>query len=185
MKCEALEKLYKTYKVDNMSALIDAINKPLLDSFQVKTISALQDTLRKINLSKVELSYLNKSLNYDDFKFYVYNTSRLGWSNVDVFVDIKPEDMVTMHVDLKPDKNIDCKLVFKNRRFVIPPTRMENNYSFEKIPRGESIWVIALKYEKGKPYLYLEETTTDGKTVDVIFKLLTLEELKEKLKVMD
>jgi hypothetical protein len=184
-KCEMLEKLYKDYGVVNLEDLINAINKPLLDSFQVKNIAQLQDTIRKINLNKVELSYLNKSLNYEDFKFYVYNTSRLGWGNVDVFVDIKPEQMVTMKVNLKAATNIDCKLVFKERRFVIPATKEHRKYEFENIPKGEPVWIIAIKYEEGKPYLFMQETTVDSKTIDVDFKSLTLDELKEALKVLD
>lgn len=184
-KCEQLEKLYKDYGVKNLEDLVNAVNKPLLDSFQVKNIAELQDTLRKINLNKVELSYLNKSLNYEDFKFYVYNTSRLGWSNVDVFVDIKPDQMVTMKVNLKVAKNIDCKLVFKERRFVIPATKEDKKYEFENIPKGEAVWIIAIKYDEGKPYLFMQETTVDNKTVDIDFKSLTLDELKEKLKVLD
>jgi OmpA family len=184
-KCEMLEKLYTDYGVKNLEDLVNAVNKPLLDSFQVKTIAELQDTMRKINLNKVELSYLNKSLNYEDFKFYVYNTSRLGWSNVDVFVDIKPDQMVTMKINLKVAKNIDCKLVFKDRRFVIPATKEDKKYEFEKIPKGETVWIIAIKYDEGKPYLFMQETTVDNKTVDIDFKSLTLDELKEKLKVLD
>jgi hypothetical protein len=184
-KCERLEELYKKYGVLNLKELVNAINKPLLDSFGVKSVVELQDTLQKINLKNVELSYLNKSLSYDDFKYYVYNTSKLGWSNVDCFADIKPEQMVTMKINLKVAKNIDCKLVFKNRRFVIPATKEENKYEFEKIPKGETIWIIAIKYDEGKPYLFMEETTVDSKTVDIDFKSLTLDELKEKLKVLD
>lgn len=184
-KCEMLEKLYNDYGVKNIEDLVIAVNKPLLDSFHVKTIAELQDTMRKINLNKVELSYLNKSLNYEDFKFYVYNTSRLGWSNVDVFVDIDPDQIVTMKVNLKVAKNVDCKLVFKDRRFVIPANREDKKYKFEKIPKGETVWIIALKYVEGKPYLFMQETTVDNKTIDIDFKSLTLDELKEKLKVLD
>lgn len=184
-KCESLQKLYEKYGVKNLNDLYNAINRPLLDSFQVNTIEELQDTLRKINLKKVELSYLNKSLHYEDFKFYVYNVSRLGWSNVDCFVGIKPEQMTTMKINLKVAKNIDCKLVFKERRFVIPATKLGKLYEFASIPKGEKVWIIAIKYEEGKPYLFMQESTVESKTVDVHFESLTLDQLKEKLKVLD
>lgn len=184
-KCEQLEKLYKDYKVSNTADLINMINKPLLDSFQVKTVEELRDTLRKLNLSKVELAYQNKSLSYEDFKFYVYNTPRLGWSNVDVFADIKPDQVTTMKVNLKPATDIDCKLVFKNRRFVIPPTKEDKNYAFENIPADEPVWLIAIQYKNGKPYLSIQEMVTGNNTVNVNFESLTLEELREKLKVLD
>lgn len=184
-KCKRLEELFIEYGVTNIDALTEAINKPLLDTFNVKTMQELQDTMRKVNLYKVELSYLNKSLNYEDFKFYVYNTSRLGWSNVDAFVDIKPDQMVTMKINLAVAKNVDCKLVFKDRRFVIPATKDDEKYEFENIPKGEKVWIIAIKYDEGKPYLFMQETTVEAKTIEAEFRILTLDELKEKLKVLN
>ncbi len=184
-KCEILQQLYDKYGVNNPQALAIAVNKPLLDSFRVKTIEELQDTLRKVNLANIETSYLNKTLNYGDYKFYVYNVSRLGWSNVDVFTDVKPEQMANLKINLKVAQNIDCKLVFKNRRFVIPATKEEIKYEFEGIPKGEEVWLIALKYEDGKPFLSMQEITTETKTVDVSFKSLTLEELKAQLQVLN
>ncbi len=184
-KCQKLEELYKKYGVLSLQGLVDAINKPLLDSFGVKSVVELQDTLQKLNTYKIELSYLNKTLSYNDFKYYVFNTSKLGWSNVDCFADIKPDQMVKLKVNLKAANNIDCKIVFKNRKFVIPASKESKKYEFDKIPKGEEIWIIAIKYDDGKPYLSMQETTVEDKIVDVDFKLLTLEELKEKLKVLD
>ena len=83
-KCEQLRKLYDKYQVDNNEALIYALNKTLLDSFKVKTMEQLQDTINKLNIRKLELSYLNKTIDFEDYKYYVYNNSRLGWSNVDI-----------------------------------------------------------------------------------------------------
>lgn len=184
-KCEALANLYEKYGVSNLDDLTYAINKPLLDSFNVKNVKELQDTLAKVNKKNIELSYLNRNLNYEDFKYYVYNTSRLGWSNVDVFANIKEDQMVTMKTNLAVASNVDCKLVFKDRRFVIPATNADKNYVFEKMPKGEKVWVVAIKYEEGKPYVFLEETSVENTTINIQFEQLTLDELKEKLKVLD
>ncbi|MDQ3049112.1 MAG: OmpA family protein [Bacteroidota bacterium] len=184
-KCLVLQDLYNKYKVEDPGALVRALNQPLLDSFKVNTIEQLQDTLRKINLQKVEISYQNKTLNYDDFQFYIFNSPRLGWSNVDVFVDIKKEDMVTMKINMKADKNTDCKLVFKNRNFVIPADKKGKKYAFIDVPRGEAVWVVALKFLDGSPYLHMEEATIEDKTINVNLKVLTLEELKERLKLLN
>lgn len=184
-KCESIGKLFKDYGVNNINDLVNALNKSLLDSFQVKTIEELQDTVRKININKVELSYLNKTLSYEDFKYYVYNSSRLGWSNVDAFFDLKGKEMATLNIKLKVAKNIDCKIVFKERRVVIPAKSENKKYDFGELPKGEKVWIIAIKYEDGKPLLFMQETLIENQTIEVDFKSLTLDELKEKLKVLD
>ncbi len=168
-----------------MKDLIYAINKPLMDKYGVTTIAALQDSLKKTNIKNIELSYLNKKISYEDFKYYVYNTSQLGWSNIDKFADIPPDKLVTMKINLKVANNVDCKLVFKNRRAIMSPTKMDSKYEFENVPKGEMVWIVAIKYTDGKPYLYMIETTVDNTTYNVDLRLLTLDELKQELKKLD
>jgi hypothetical protein len=184
-KCEKLEELYKKYGVQNMKDLIYSLNKPLMDKYGVTTIIALQDSLKKANIKNIELSYLNKKLSYEDFRYYVYNTSQLGWSNIDKFSDISQDKLVTMKINLKIGNNVDCKLVFKNRRAIMPPSKMDSKYEFENVPKGEMVWIVAIKYVDGKPYLYMIETTVDNTTYNVDLKELTLDELKKELKKLD
>jgi hypothetical protein len=184
-KCERLEELYNKYGVKDLVALVDAINKPLMDSLGVKTMQELQDTLRKLNTKDVELFYKNKQVSFDDFKYYVYNTSRLGWSNIDVFANIPKDSIVTMKINLPFAKNIDCKLVFIDRQFVIPPDKTEGIYEFENLPKGERVWIVAIMYDNGKPYLSMQQTTIDNKIYNVNFKVYTLEELKHELEKLN
>lgn len=156
-----------------------------MDSLGVETIEQLRDTLTKINIKNFEMAYLKKSISYEDFKYYVFNTSRLGWSNVDKFIDINKDSLINFKIDLKIAENIDCKLVFMDRRFVIPSTKIEGKYEFIGVPRGERVWIIALKYDAGEPYLSIEEAIIDGKTHKVNFELYSMEELKNKLKILD
>ncbi len=183
--CERLKDLYEKYGVTNLLALTEAINKPLMDSLGVKTLTQLQDTMTKISLQNFELSYRKKSISYEDFKYYVYNTSRLGWSNLDVFADLPKRSLVTMKVSMKIAANVDCKLVFINRQFVIPASKTEGNYVFEHVPEGEKVWIVAIRFLDGKPFLSMQETTTGNKTYPVDFKLLTLDELKKELRMLD
>jgi len=184
-KCESLEELYQKYGVANLAALLEAINKPLMDSLGVSTIQELQDTMTKMSNNNFELSYLNKSISYDDFKYYVYNTSRLGWSNIDVFADVRKDSLVNMKINLKFARNIDCKLVFIDRQFVIAANNMEGKYTFEDLPKGEKVCIVALKLDEGKPSLSIQETTTGNKTYNIDFKVMTLEELKKELGKLD
>lgn len=184
-QCERLEALFREYGVDNVQALLLAINKPLLDSFRVSTIQELQDTLTKVAVKKIELSYMNKKVSYEDFSYYVYNTSKLGWSNVDVFADIPESNRVTLKTNLPQAKNVDCKLVFKSRRFVIPAESDGRNLVFKNVPQGEIAILVAVKYEDGIPYLSMKEVRVEAKMFEMEFKQLTFEQLKEQLRKLD
>jgi hypothetical protein len=53
------------------------------------------------------------------------------------------------------------------------------------MPKGEQVWIISLKYLDGKPYLSMQDATVEQTSYNVDFKVYTLEELKEKLKILD
>jgi hypothetical protein len=184
-KCEYLESLYKKYGVDNSNALMYAINRPLMDSLGVKTMEELHQKMDEISQRNIELAYKNKKLSYEDFKYYVYNRSKMGWSNIDAFAKISEQNKVSMKVNVKPNVNTDCKLVFVNRNFVLPAIQKSNHYVFEGIPKEEEAWLIVLKYEDGKPWLSMQQTKISKKTQEADFQLYTIEELVEKLKILD
>jgi hypothetical protein len=184
-KCSELEALFKRYGITDIEGFITAINKPLVDSFKVKTVAQLRDTLEKVIKGKIELSYLNKKVSFEDFKYYIYNTSRMGWTNIDLFANIPPNDRSILKVAIRPELNIDCKLIFRNRRFVLPATHVGSMFQFAGVPRGEKAVIVAIKYEDQRPFLAMQEVTVDDKTFDVKFRELTLDQLKEALKLLD
>lgn len=183
--CKQLYELFEQYGVDNYKDLFYQLNKEQMDRFGVDNMQDLRDSLAAATRRGIEENYKNKNVAFDDVKYYVYNTTRFGWSNVDVFADVKPEDMVTMSVNINAYKNTDCKLVFRDRRFVIPAEIEAGIYQFKNMPKGERVWIVTLMYNNGQPYLSMEETTIDDGVHSVNLESLTLEELKEKLKLLD
>tara|TARA_Y100000589_G_scaffold13428_1_gene10861 strand:+ start:3220 stop:5079 length:1860 start_codon:yes stop_codon:yes gene_type:complete len=184
--CSKLEDLMKEYGVNNIEELMVAINRPLLDEFGVSTMKDLMDTLPKVNLKNIEVAYKNKKISYEDYKFYVFNSSNLGWKNVDVFKDVPRRDMISLKVSEMPTKEIDIKLVFVDREFVLPGKILDKeNFYFTDIPKNEKAWIVGVKYIDGKPLLALRNITTKEKDFDLDFKLMSLQELKEALKVID
>jgi hypothetical protein len=184
-KCKALEDLFKKYGVDNLEDLVLAVNKPLLDKYKVKTMDALQDTLYKVNLARIEVNYVDKKISYEDLNYYIYNTPALGWTNVDKFADLSRLALVTMKVDIKPGPDIDCKLVFVDRRSVLPATQADKKYEFKGVPRGEEVYIVAIKLENGAPYLAMKKVHIEGKVFEIEWKSVSLEELKQQLELLD
>lgn len=184
--CSKLEDLIKEYGVNDIKELMVEINRPLLDEFGVSTMKELLDTLPKVNLKHIEVAYKNKKISYEDYKFYVFNSSNLGWKNVDVFRDVPRDNMITLKVSEMPTKEIDIKLVFVDREFVLPGKILDkDNFYFTDIPKNEKAWIVGVKYINGKPLLALKNITTKEKDFNLDFKLMSLQELKEALKVID
>ena len=184
--CNELEDLMNKYGVKSIKELMLIINRPLLDEFGVTTMEALMDTLPKVNLEKIEVAYKGEKIGYEDYKFYVFNSSNLGWKNVDIFADISEEDMISLKVSEAPSEQVDVKLVFVDREFVLPGKIVDDkHFYFSGIPKNESAWLVGVKYIDGKPLLALKNITTVEKVFDLEFKSMSLPDLKKALKVID
>lgn len=184
-RCNELDQLFKEYKVENVEDLLLAINRPLLEEFEVTTMEELLDTLPKVNFENLEVAYRNETISFEDYKFYVFNISNLGWKNIDIFHNVKKEDETKIEVNLIPTREVDCKLVFKNQSYVLPAKLAVDHFYFDEIPKNEKAWIVAIKYQNGQPMLAMKEIVVKKKSFDLEFKSLTLEELKEQLKILD
>lgn len=184
-RCNTLDSLFKVYEVDNTEALVAALNQPLMEELGVNTMEALLDTLPKVNMVNLEVAYRNKKISYEDFKFYIFNSSQLGWKNLDVFADIPMNNRITIKVDAVPDKTTDSKLVYQKRNFVLPGKIGAKNFYFEDVPKKEEAWLIGIQYKNATPLFSMELVGMDKKNYALNLKEVSLEELKEKLKILD
>lgn len=184
-KCNYVDDMMKKYNVENVNDLILAMNKPLLDSFQVSTMLELRDTLEKVKLQGLETAYANSNISFEDYQYYVFNSNRMGWINLDEFSKMPRRKLAKVEINIKPASNIDCKLVFKQRNAVLPLYPDGNKYQIKDMPKGEQIWIVALKYEDNKPYFAMKEMEIGDKASGLNFEELSLEELKDKLKVLN
>ena len=139
--------------------LVYAINKPLLDKYGATTMEELAILMEQEKINTIEMNYGNKSIAFDDFSYYIYNTSNFGWSNLDDFKTIR--NPVDLKVNIRPNEFTDCKLVFINSRSVFPGTPDKKNYVFKGIPKGEEVWIVAIQYRDQVPYLGMQKIKTD------------------------
>lgn len=184
-KCNKLDSLFKSYKVNNTAALVLALNQPLMDELGVTTMEALLDTLPKVNLAYLEVAYRNKKIAYEDYKFYVFNSSMLGWKNLDIFANIQKKDQILVKVNAVPDPSIDCKLIFKEYEFVVPGKVESKFFYFENVPRNKEAWLVGIQYKNATPLFSMELINLKEKIYNLNLKELSLEELKEQLKQLD
>ncbi len=179
--CKVLDSLFKAFGVDNLDDYYLALYKPLMDSLGVNTIAELKVKMEENAKQNIEKDYASGQSNFDDLSYYVFNQPKLGWANCDAFTNFPPENMVSMNFNLPAKVNVDCKIVFVDRNIILPCDVAGGKFERKNVPVNQEIYIVALQYVEGKPLLCLERTTTAAKTYDLVFKELSLDELKVEL----
>jgi OmpA family len=158
---------------------------PVIDSIVKKdTIPCpMPPQLKPFFLDTLSLEQM-KNLPQDSLKYYVFSTARLGWRNLDWLMKIK--NKTDYKVYIKPDKDIDIKLIFKNYRSVVPLSAGDNYYYFSGAPLDYEAWLLAFKILDGEAYIGIEDVKIGQEGHEGFnFEKVTLEELYMKLKVFD
>jgi hypothetical protein len=184
IKCDSLQKLLDLYDVNSYNDLILAMNEDLMDSLGLTTVEELNRELEKQRVRNTEMEIESGESNADKVSYYAFNTSKLGWMNCDRFTKSKP--LISMKTGVTRKSTTDAKLVFRSFKSVMP----SNNYNgeefdFQRIKKNEPVYYIVLKYTNDGIFLSLNATETDENAPKVDFESVSLEELKERLAVLD
>ena len=189
-RCESLINLFKKYGVDNIAALVDAINQPMYKKYNVTNMTDLREALKKEEIEKkeaklreIEFDYNNKNISFDDLKYYMYDQDRFGWSNLDKFMEIK--NPVNLKVNINPGMDTEVRLIFRDTRSIIPATPKGKYYVFENIPEKANCTLMVIKYSNGKAFMEFQNLLTANEKIDVELQEYSLDALKAKLKELD
>lgn len=156
----------------------------LLKVYGVDNWEDLADTLAKIKVQNSFEQMEEGTVENGTMGSLIYNVARvnkLGWINCDAFSNVPASRKITMLTDLRTSPKVDCKAVFRSKNSVMTASYLENKYAFVNIPDGLSIWLIALKYEKKKAYIYLEKTKTAKNAAPIEFREISIDDLKLEL----
>ena len=155
-----------------------------MEKYGVKDMTELRDTLRKIELNRIETDLNAGIVDQNDLRYYVYNTSQLGWINTDAFSKLSGT-RITMKTDLPYDRQTDCKAAFTGVRGILPSSPIEGVFQFSNVPKNNEIWLIGMRFADGQAYLSMKKTKTSEKVEMAPFKQVTLDELREELKKLN
>lgn len=153
------------------------------DWSQIKKSDSLEKK-RIIEILKKEDSTKNTNKSLTQISHYIFKSSRLGWLNCDRFARVgKPR--IDYSVDLERIENIDVKIVFDDFNSILNGKILEDKFTFNNVPLGEKITIIAVKYEVNQYYLSILKTTVkkDAK-IELIFEPLTMDNLKSKIRLV-
>lgn len=173
------------YGVTNYEDLQLKMNKKLMDSLGLTTLSELRAELEKQRLRAVEDDIVKGKSDIQTLSYYSFQTKQMGWINCDRFTNEpgKKINMVTSEL-IRSDK--DCKLVFDKIRSVMSPSYTDKKvYRFDNIPEKAPVHLVYMRYEGEKIYLSILETKVQENAPEPHYKQVTLEELKEAFKQFD
>lgn len=185
LRCDSINALFKSYSVDNYRDLVMKMNQTLMDSLGLKTYEELLVEKEKQRVRKMESDIASGNSNAANLSYYSFQTTQMGWINCDRFTKY-PDPKITMRTSLKQNTENDCKLVFQKIKSVMPGSYQKgDNFYFPAIPKGEPVRIVGIKYIERVIYLSIQTATTGENAPEFDFKKVSLEELKEKLKVLD
>lgn len=120
-----------------------------------------------------------------ELNYFIFSSAKLGWLNVDRFVD-DPAPKVNMTLTLDNPEDLMVKLIYKEYKSVVPADFKNNIYEFNGIPENKKFTLMVIRNEPGKISMSItEHTTKSGPITGVTFKDYTMEELKKELKKLD
>jgi TonB family protein len=128
------------------------------------------------NLSKTKMNEVSQ---------YLFSTSKLGWINCDRFYkDSSPK--INYFVNIGNSKKVDIKVVFNNFNSILTGSVRNNTYTFDNVPIGKSVTLVALKYENSQYYLAIKKTKiTKGGEPLLEFEPVTMARLKIEMEKLN
>ncbi|WP_066755578.1 OmpA family protein [Crocinitomix algicola] len=181
---------FDLYGVDNYKDYVIEIEKKnqelkaiRMQELGVTTEQEYQDTLRKIQQLKQlqefdqKVDQLGNGSTLKDLKFYIANVNQLGWINCDAFSNLKGKELRTIKTSLPAKPYLDCKIIFKDRKSIMPPTELDGKFVFQNLPKDSPITFLALKFVQNQPYIYLVDGTTNDDFKKIDFEPVSKEEL--------
>ena len=188
------------YKIDNFSVNKVCLktkkekkNKARVMTFSIQRVYVYSDTLEKLfierekqHLQNIETTLLSgdpMDVNESEMEYYIFNTTQLGWINVDRFVHIKDSKVKFTLFDKSLEKS-KVSLVFKKYDSVLPGYIENGQVTFSDLPLGEEVTIVAIKVENGITMLYVEDTNIIRGKYErpVEFKPVSFSELQEEMK---
>ncbi|QNR23456.1 OmpA family protein [Croceimicrobium hydrocarbonivorans] len=180
--CGAFTHFLEKYGVENVDALMLAINSNRQGEAPIKTYEELYSYLRNEERKEMEADIAKGSISSSDLNYYIFNNAQLGWINIDAFSNWQASKLTTLNIPLKPANHVDVKMVFKNRNSILPPnTYRRGNFYYKDIPKGEPVNIIATKYVNGKSFIAVQDYIIGEELGELQFEEVSLEGIKEIL----
>lgn len=123
--------------------------------------------------------------NVSEVNRYMFGASRLGWLNCDRFYNA---DYLRTNISISIDEPAEAKanLIFHKFKTVIGGLAENDKLSFNNIPVGERVTIVALKKVENQIMLAIKETQITGNIqFDLDFQPVTLDLLRKEMEKLN
>jgi hypothetical protein len=124
--------------------------------FFPEVIAALYEVNRSIIAKKYELGIVDD----EAMTRYVVSTSNLGWINCDRFIRIPDSEKRNLAFSTVTDDD-QFYLIFKDRQSLLTPVKSKGKVSFNGVPKGEDVRLVAVTMNGGNVSLASHDFTID------------------------
>lgn len=125
---------------------------------------------------------LNKEIQEINAFSKTYTLPKLGWINCDRFATYPSNELVEIKVsDFKWTLTTSSTLILKKDKLAMGMLFSK----FPRIPKKQEAVVVAVKVENGLSYLALHPILTDNIALNLDYKQMSPEEIKQQLKRLD
>ncbi len=136
---------------------------------------------KKDSVDKVNARIAREMQQIHEFQ-KTYALPKLGWINCDRFYNYPQSQLVVIKTpDFKWTWTSSSTLILKKDKLAMSTSSTE----FQKVPKNQEAVVVAVKVENGLSYLALHPILTDNIALNLEYKQMSPEEIKEQLKKLD
>jgi hypothetical protein len=126
----------------------------------------------------------SKILTTQNSEYYIFSVAKLGWINCDRFLE--SEKTIDYIVQTPTSKDTKIKMVLPDLDGVLMAKTVEGKYVFSKVPIGTQVTIVAIRNTAGKFQAAFQKLTIADKPLEnLVFKEVTLGELKEELEKLN
>lgn len=120
----------------------------------------------------------------EQLEYYMMSSAKLGWINCDRFVGQPTNERLAVNETDKASTTV--RMVFKNINSVMGARFENSQYVFDRLPSNQPVILVGFKKVGNKNFIATQETTTSAvKVVNLNYKEVSLEELKETVKKLN
>jgi len=157
----------------------------LLASFGVSSIEEYIEILRLQRQNEIEQALESGAeVTDNDISFFISQSGNLNWRNIDYFLNVQRP--ISIKINTNQTLSTRCFMVFKKQQVIIPlPVGGGNYFELKAAPENTDAFLVIFQYSKGQPAMVIQEINTNDQNFYLVPELVSVKELKERLKSLD
>lgn len=177
--CNTVQLYLEKYKVETVDELKAKVAELLSYERPIRSNFALYEGLRELERREMQNRLDSGKATQSDLDYYLFESSNLGWINVDSFSKRPSWTLTKLNVPIADLNHTEVKMVFKRRKTILRPNGQNaGNYFFKDIPKGVDITIVAVRYYKGEIEVASQDLTIGDRLPELEFRKMSLEELR-------